>query len=323
MNTRENMPLLSVIVTTYRNGDYLFETIDSVLRQDYPNIELLIAEDGAPDFAPDEIERYIAEKRTGNITCFAVAANPQNVGTVQNIRGALKRAAGDYVKIIAGDDLLASESVCTEQVVWLLQHPRQQLVVGNCVECTVQMKPLSTVGFAPAGQAGLLEPGKEEQLLRYLCRDHFGCMATQACCFRKAFFEEHDLPDARFHLIEDLPMAVRILSGKIPFGYFPCDSVLHRGAGGVSTGRSAFDARRSAYYQDILTYYQLVLTPLQECVGCRFVRRRKELCQMRLAMCSATSVGQKLRIVARYMPAIIYYVLTRSKRALFYLSGRE
>ena len=30
--------LLTCIVLTYKNGDYLYETVDSILNQDYPNI---------------------------------------------------------------------------------------------------------------------------------------------------------------------------------------------------------------------------------------------------------------------------------------------
>jgi glycosyltransferase involved in cell wall biosynthesis len=323
MNILGSTPLLSVIITTYQNGRYLYETIDSVLHQDYPNMELLVAEDGSLDFSVAEVEKYIFERKCENISRCSVYCNSHNLGTVNNIRGALQQAKGDYIKIIAGDDLLGNNSICSSQIEWLQEHPQQELVVSDCVECTVSMEPRFTVGFAPNGKEYLLLSGQEKKLLRYLCRDHFGCMATQSCCFRKSFFLHYDLPDARFRLIEDLPMAVYVVTKKIPFGYLSCDSVLHRGFSGVSTASVAFDTGRMTYFRDLLTYYEQVLTPLQDIVGKRFVCRRKQLCDFRLNMCEATLCCQKLRLILQYMPAILYFSLTRLNRVAFYLTGRK
>lgn len=323
MNITGNTPLLSVIITTYRNGAYLFETIDSVLCQDYPNIELLVAEDGASDFVPDAVEKYIMERRRKNLSVFSVSCNLRNEGTVNNIRGALQRANGAFIKIIAGDDLLGDGSICSKQIAWLQEHPQQEMVVSDCVECTAQMEPLFKVGFGPNNVERLLLPGREDKLLRYLCRDHFGCMATQSCCFRRTFFTRYSIPDVRLRLIEDIPMAVRVAAERIPFGYLSCDSVLHRGFGGISTARIAFDESRMAYYQDLLNYYEQILTPLQEQVGKHFVCRRRQLCEFRLKVCKATSQGAKLRLILQYAPAILYYTATRLNRVAFYITGKK
>ena len=42
--------LISVVVITYREFSYIYETIDSILQQDYPNIEIVITDDASLDF---------------------------------------------------------------------------------------------------------------------------------------------------------------------------------------------------------------------------------------------------------------------------------
>ena len=54
-----NRPLVSVGVLVYKNFHYIKDVINSILEQDYPNIELIISDDGSPDFCAKEIENYI------------------------------------------------------------------------------------------------------------------------------------------------------------------------------------------------------------------------------------------------------------------------
>ena len=69
--------LLTCIVLTYRNGEFLYETIDSILMQDYPHIELIVAEDGAPDFDAETLRKYIGQKKRESGECSYIFKFPQ------------------------------------------------------------------------------------------------------------------------------------------------------------------------------------------------------------------------------------------------------
>jgi len=48
-------PLVSIICLSYNHRDFIAEAINSVLAQDYPNIELIVIDDGSTDGAAEII----------------------------------------------------------------------------------------------------------------------------------------------------------------------------------------------------------------------------------------------------------------------------
>ena len=129
--------------------------------------------------------------------------------------------------------------------------------------------------------------------------------------------------DERFRLIEDLPMAIRIAEKEKEIGYLNLPCVKHRGSGGVSTSNEAFNVRRLQYYEDLEKFYAISLAPLRHVVGSTFVRMRHGVCKFRIEYCKLDppTPWNKLKTIARYLPHLTYYALTKTDRVLFYLRG--
>ena len=96
--------------------NFIFTAIDSVLKQDYPNIELIIADDGSKDFNKEKVREYINKKKHNNIQNIIFTGKGKNVGTVKNTNQVLKVANGKYISFFAADDELSNSKVISNYV---------------------------------------------------------------------------------------------------------------------------------------------------------------------------------------------------------------
>lgn len=109
-----SMPLVSVIMPVYNKAKYLPESIESVINQDYKNVELIIVNDGSVDdslkVAQNEIQKY----KGRNITLY----NKENLGVAHTRNYGFFRAKGDYFMNFDADDILCPTyiSKCMEQI---------------------------------------------------------------------------------------------------------------------------------------------------------------------------------------------------------------
>ena len=99
------LPLFSVIILTYLQRHFIEECIDSVLMQDYPNIELvvcddcsadfdtqevIVSDDGSDNFPEEAVNEYIACNKSSNIKSVKIHREESNVGTVKHLNHAVK-----------------------------------------------------------------------------------------------------------------------------------------------------------------------------------------------------------------------------------------
>lgn len=307
--------LISVIILTYKHGNYLYETIDSVLSQDYPNIEIIIAEDGDPLFKREAIELYLDKNAGVNIKNIVFSINEENMGTVKNINNAIQKSSGGYIKIIAGDDTYPNKEVFSKQIESLGISPSALLVVGDMNECDSAMNIKYEVGFGYESKEYF---DNRDLLLRIITREKPQLLSTQAICFRRVYFEKYGLFDDNFRLIEDLPMAVKIVTQNIEFSYinFPC--VNHRGAVGVSSTDNRFDKKKIAYYNDLKRYFEVTLQPYSGIVGERYVKMRIELYNFRIKYTETEDnpfkYFKRIILIIRYFCPIVYYCRERIKK---------
>lgn len=109
-------PLVSVIVITYKSGIYVHETLNSVLNQDYKNLELIISDDCSPDNTMEIVSNWIQDNQVKinlrNLK-LKVVTTDQNGGICHNYNNGLKYAHGKWIKYIAGDDILEPDCIST------------------------------------------------------------------------------------------------------------------------------------------------------------------------------------------------------------------
>lgn len=98
-------PQVSVIIPVYNVRDYLSQCIDSVLNQDLLNIEIIIVNDGSTDGSGEICDNY------ANVDNRIRTFHQENAGVSVARNFGIRKAEGDWICFVDGDDLLAGESV--------------------------------------------------------------------------------------------------------------------------------------------------------------------------------------------------------------------
>ena len=94
-------PLISVIVPVYNSGQYLDRCIESILRQDYHPIEIIIVDDGSSDNAtPSICDEFV------NKSDMIHVYHKDNGGSASARNFGLKKARGSYIGFVDSDDIV-------------------------------------------------------------------------------------------------------------------------------------------------------------------------------------------------------------------------
>lgn len=107
-----NLPLVSIIVITYNSSPYIIETLESIKKQSYQKIELIISDDFSKDNTVELVSSWLSHKEhVSALVSYKFVKNSINLGISGNCTSGLKECTGDWIKLIAGDDILLPDCV--------------------------------------------------------------------------------------------------------------------------------------------------------------------------------------------------------------------
>lgn len=120
--------LISVIIPAYNHENYIRDAVQSVIAQDYPNIELIVIDDGSKDNTWS-ILKSLEDRCSQRFDRVLFITRP-NQGVIKTCRELIGHAQGEFVVILASDDLLKPDNVsCLYD--FLSQHPDYVMAVGD------------------------------------------------------------------------------------------------------------------------------------------------------------------------------------------------
>lgn len=180
-------PKVSIITPSYNQGEYLEETILSVLNQTYGNIEYIVIDGGSTDNSVDIIRKY--EER---ITFWC---SEKDKGQADAINKGLKRATGDMVCWINSDDVLYPNFV-EKFVNYFVAHPDVDFLYGD-VEQGADMQ------HATMRRGEVIDYPTMLRTLRVP-------MPQQATMWRKEVMDKIGYLDPQWHVLLDREYFMRI-----------------------------------------------------------------------------------------------------------------
>ncbi|QMU56104.1 MAG: glycosyltransferase [Candidatus Mycalebacterium zealandia] len=123
------LPLVSILVLSYNRKSWLRESLDSILAQDYPNIEIIVCDDASTDGSQDVLREY--KEKNSDIN-FVLSLSSQNEGITANLNKGLSFYQGKYVVTFSDDDIMLPEKI-TRQVAFMEDNP-------DCAVCYHNME---------------------------------------------------------------------------------------------------------------------------------------------------------------------------------------
>jgi len=133
------VPLVSVVIAAFDAERTLGETLDSVLAQDHPALDVVVVDDGSTDATADLARSYGAPVRT-------LTQPHRGLGAAQN-RG-IAAATGEYLSFIDADDLWVPDKT-SRQLALLRSRPDVDLVFSHLEQFVTPMPGAATPVLPP------------------------------------------------------------------------------------------------------------------------------------------------------------------------------
>ena len=180
-------PPISIVTPSYNQGNYLEETIHSILEQDYPDLEYIVMDGGSTDGSVDIIRKY--EKR------IAHWRSGQDAGQSDALRHGFEMATGDIFAWINSDDSLEPGALASVGG-FFATHPEVELLYGN-------------MNFIDAGGNRIFTayPLLDLRILTY--ENHF--IPQQAMFWRRGLYEKAGGIDPTLRFAMDFDLVVKFL----------------------------------------------------------------------------------------------------------------
>lgn len=191
----EELPKVSVIVRTCGRPAILRETLISLRNQTYPEIEIVVAEDG-----PDISRRMIKEEFSDlNIAYFATG---EKAGRSRTGNLAMEKATGKYLNFLDDDDLFFADHI--EVLVSQLIKGENRAAYAFAFETPVEIHSRDPYEYTVKQYR---EVHKHEFDKIVLC--HHNYIPIQSIMFEKSLFEEYGGLDENLDALEDWDLWVR------------------------------------------------------------------------------------------------------------------
>jgi glycosyltransferase involved in cell wall biosynthesis len=199
--------LVSVIIATYNSSLFVIETLESVSRQTWENLELIITDDCSKDDTVEVCCTWLNE----NIQRFVhteILTSEINTGISTNANRGLYKSKGNWVKFLGADDTLKPNCI-EDNMSWVVSNPEVKILFSRIeiYKDTFEEKNLlETTPCAPYNPKGILDSGRSadsQYKMLLLCdRIHF---TPSAFLHRETLLSIGGF-DERFKLLEDYPL---------------------------------------------------------------------------------------------------------------------
>lgn len=177
------IPKISIIIPVYKVENYLERCVQSVLKQTYPNLEIILVDDGSPDNCGTICDNYANE----NSNVSVIHQKNQGISAARN--NGMKVAKGDFFGFVDSDDIIEPDMY--ERLYENIKKTNAEISIGRFIDCDEN------------GKANANSEKCKEEIKVLACKDAIesllidnGWVTSHACnkLFKKELFDSLEFP---------------------------------------------------------------------------------------------------------------------------------
>ena len=191
-------PMISIVTPSYNQGQFLEETIRSVLLQGYPNLEYIIIDGNSADKSRDIIEKYKP--------WLSYWVSEPDRGQSEAINKGWHQSKGEVLAWINSDDLYETNAF-GKVAHFISANPDVDMIYGDCNRIDKTGKNIK------------LAPAKEFSIELLVCNIWF--IPQQSTFMRRKIYQKIGELDENLHLIMDWEYWLRIALNNFKIKFFP------------------------------------------------------------------------------------------------------
>lgn len=204
--------LVSIVIITYNSSIFITETLASIAAQTYKDIELIVSDDCSTDNTLEIVKNWISFN-SDRFVNVEICESSVNQGVIQNVNKGMFKCSGEWIKLIAGDDLLTPNCIQRFVEYVVVNHLLNPTVVYcKCTPFQANSSNQISLGqFFYKKHQSFFNLSSNKQFRKLLIRNYV--QGPALFIKKETFFEQEGIKGN--HNVEDWAFALQLtLSGK-------------------------------------------------------------------------------------------------------------
>lgn len=223
--THSTNPLVSIVICSYNSSEYILETLESTINQNYSNIELIISDDCSTDNTVDICRKWINDN-SDHFTRAEILTAEKNTGIAGNLNRGIGASMGEWIKPMAADDIFLPGAIdknidhihSSKDDISIL-YSRCIFLIGD--ECIYEHPRIK---YYQNNETEFNKSARRQFLS--IIRENFACPPT--VFIKKETIDALGGYDESFLETEDTPLLLKATSRGIKLFFFPENTVVYR-----------------------------------------------------------------------------------------------